>query len=206
VPVGISASESGSISRAPGSGRSRLPLSASTHQEILRLVRRRPTGPHGDDLFSGGRRCLEGGARGRRLILRRHGGDRDRVRTMASRSTVTASSAIHHASARLRDKVFAIAAHYWSARRPISNCATAVSASLGYPARQSASRRWRKRRGPVGRTPARKGSSRPRGDPLLATADGHLELCRTSPHPRGAAPARRAGDPARGLGHKASGS
>ena len=31
--------------------------------------------------------------------------------TMASRSTVTASAAIHHASARLRDKVFAIAAH-----------------------------------------------------------------------------------------------
>jgi CO/xanthine dehydrogenase Mo-binding subunit len=30
---------------------------------------------------------------------------------MASRSTVTASAAIHHASARLRDKVFAIAAH-----------------------------------------------------------------------------------------------
>jgi aerobic carbon-monoxide dehydrogenase large subunit len=31
--------------------------------------------------------------------------------TMASRSTVTASGAIHHASARLRDKVLAIAAH-----------------------------------------------------------------------------------------------
>ena len=31
--------------------------------------------------------------------------------TMASRSTVTASAAIHHASARLREKVFAIAAH-----------------------------------------------------------------------------------------------
>jgi aerobic carbon-monoxide dehydrogenase large subunit len=30
--------------------------------------------------------------------------------TMASRSTVTASAAIHHASARVRDKVFAIAA------------------------------------------------------------------------------------------------
>ena len=38
--------------------------------------------------------------------------------TMASRSTVTASAAIHHASARLRDKVFLIAAH-------LLECATA---------------------------------------------------------------------------------
>ena len=37
---------------------------------------------------------------------------------MASRSTVTASATIHHASARLRDKVFAIAAH-------LLECATA---------------------------------------------------------------------------------
>ena len=47
----------------------------------LRLVRRLPAGPgHGDDFCPGRRRSVEGRTGGRRLIVCRHGGDRDRVR------------------------------------------------------------------------------------------------------------------------------
>ena len=58
--------------------------------------------------------------------------------TMASRSTVTVSGAIHHASERLREKTFAIAANLLECAPPTSNCATAASAWSACPARRSA--------------------------------------------------------------------
>ena len=54
--------------------------------------------------------------------------------TIASRSTVTLSAAIHHASERLREKAFAIAANLLECAPAISNCATAGSAWSACPA------------------------------------------------------------------------
>ena len=103
--------------------------------------------------------------------------------TMASRSTVTLSAAMHHASERLREKVFAIAAN-------LLECAPAdLELRDGGVGHRWGPRRGTRRHGeprqdrPGGasglgqRTPAR-GRSRPRGDLLLAAANGHLELCR----------------------------
>ena len=105
--------------------------------------------------------------------------------TMASRSTVTASAAMHQASAKLREKVFAIAAN-------LLECAPA-----DLELRRTSGRRRRHRRRAGGRArrrghsaaggaggaarlgepaPAR-GRCRPRGDRLLAAGDRHLELC-----------------------------
>ena len=79
--------------------------------------------------------------------------------TIASRTTVTLSAAIHGASEKLRTKVFAIAANLSGMRaRPTSNCATATSASSACRARKSRLPRWRRRRGRAGITAGRPGS------------------------------------------------
>ena len=83
--------------------------------------------------------------------------------TMASRSTVTASAAMHHASERLREKVFAIAANLLECApadlelRPLQGGGVGV---VGVPGATGQPRRkWRRRRGPAGRSPARQGST-----------------------------------------------
>ena len=78
--------------------------------------------------------------------------------TIASRSTVTLSAAIHGASERLRDKVFAIAANLLECAPATSNCATAASASSACPVPRYRSPRWRRRRVPAGTTAARRAS------------------------------------------------
>ena len=148
-----------------------------------------PQGQGMETIFRpGGGRPLEGSARGRRDILRRHGGDRDRVRHDGEPQhghRVGGDAPCERAAARkgLRHR----------------------RQSVGMRAGRSRIARWRRRRGwgprarghgeprqdgPGGaaglgqRTPAR-GRSRPRGDLLLAAADGHLELCRACRDRRG---------------------
>ena len=112
--------------------------------------------------------------------------------TMASRSTVTLSAAIHHASERLREKVFAIAAN-------LLECAPAdlelrdggvgvvgVPGADGQPRQAGAGRAAR-----LGPRPPARGRCRARGDLLLGAADGHLELCRACRDRRGRSGNRR---------------
>ena len=95
--------------------------------------------------------------------------------TMASRSTVTASAAIHYASGRLRDKVFAIAAHLLEcAPADLELRPRAGSASSACRARGDACSRWHRRPGPAGthaaRTVSKRGSRKPStGEPQTVT-------------------------------------
>ena len=107
----ILGSASAFISRAPGSARSRAPLSASTRRARFIFGGARAARPgDGDDLRPGGGRSVEGVARRCRGVARRTASIAIGFGTMASRSTVTLSAALHHASESW-DKVFAIAAN-----------------------------------------------------------------------------------------------
>ena len=107
--------------------------------------------------------------------------------TMASRSTVTASAAMHHASDRLARKGL-------RDRRQFAG----MRAGRSRIARWRRRRRWGARGATVslpeggaggaaglGEHPPAGGRSRARGDLLLAAADGHLELCRACRDRRG---------------------
>ena len=95
--------------------------------------------------------------------------------TIASRSTVNLSAAIHHASERLRAKVFAIAGNMMECAPADLELRRGKVGVVGAPGMEVTPRR----RGAGG--PSRLGSSpsggrrcRPRGDLLLGAADGHL--------------------------------
>ena len=129
-------------------------------RQDLRLVRRLPAGPgDGDDFLPGRRRPLEGRAGGRRSIVRRHVGDRDRLRhdgePQHGNRLGGDARGERAACARRSSPSPPIC---WNARRPISNCATAASASSACPAPRSAAADRRRRRGRAGRTRARQGS------------------------------------------------
>ena len=98
--------------------------------------------------------------------------------TIASRSTVTLSAAIHHASERLRDKVFAIAANLLECAPADLELRDGGVGVVGVPGAevtlasvaQAARPGWDHGRPPGCRC-------RARGDLLLGAADRHLELC-----------------------------
>ena len=148
-------------------------------RQDLRLVRRLPAGPgHGDDLLADRRRSVEGRARGRRRVARRHRGDRDRLRHDGEPQhghAVGGDAPCERAAARqgLRHR----------------------RQSAGMCAGRSRIARWRRRRrrragrdgeprqdraggaSGLGERPPAGGRGRARGDLLLAAADRHLELC-----------------------------
>ena len=98
--------------------------------------------------------------------------------TIASRSTVTVSAAVHGASERLREKVFAIAANLLECaagdlelrnggcrhRRRAGRGGVAIPGGAGGASR-------------LGSRPAARRRCRPGGNLLLRAADGHLVLC-----------------------------
>ena len=99
--------------------------------------------------------------------------------TMASRSTVTVSAAMHHASEQAaRQGVRDRRATCSNARRPISNCATGGVGVVGVPGTTvSLARVAQAARPGLGPRPPARGRCRARGDLLLGAADRHLELC-----------------------------
>ena len=99
--------------------------------------------------------------------------------TIASRSTVTLSAAIHHASESLREKAFAIAANMLECAPGDLELRNGTVGVVGRArATRSRSRASPRPRGPAGITAGRPASGRARGDLLLGAADRHLVLCR----------------------------
>ena len=106
--------------------------------------------------------------------------------TIASRTTVTVSAAIHHASRRLRDKVFAIAAHKLECAEPDLELRDGAVGVVGVPGAQmtfaeiahAARPGWDN-----GRPPGVEGG--PGGDLLFRAADRHLGLRDPCGHRRG---------------------
>ena len=100
--------------------------------------------------------------------------------TLASRSTVTLSAALHYASERLRHKVFAIAANLLECAEADLELRVGGVGVVGVPGAmvslariaQAARPSWENERAPDG------ARGRARGNLLLAAADRHLELCR----------------------------
>ena len=106
--------------------------------------------------------------------------------TMASRSTVTVSAAIHHASERLRDKVFAIAANLLECAPADLELRDGGVGVVGVPgATVSLAEAGAGGAARLGPRPPARGRSRAGGDLLLGAADGHLELCRARRDRRG---------------------
>ena len=106
--------------------------------------------------------------------------------TMASRSTVTASAAMHVASSRLRDKAFSIAAHLLECAPADLELREGGVGVVGVPGAQISLAQVAQAARPGWEThPSAGGRSRPRGNLLLAAGNRHLELCRTRRDRRG---------------------
>jgi carbon-monoxide dehydrogenase large subunit len=100
--------------------------------------------------------------------------------TMASRSTVTAGAAMHQASAKLRDKVFAIAANLLECSPADLELREGGVGVVGVPGVTLSLSRIAQ-----GQPAPARGRGRPRRDRLLAAADRHLELRRACRDRRG---------------------
>ena len=99
--------------------------------------------------------------------------------TIASRSTVTLSAAIHHASETLREKVFAIAANMLECAPADLELRNGGVGVVGVPGQRGHAGQRRQGGAPGlghGRPPGMRG--RAGGDLLLRAADRDLDLCR----------------------------
>ena len=104
--------------------------------------------------------------------------------TIASRSTVTLSAAMHHASERLRDKVFAIAANLLECAPADLELRDGGVGVVGVPGLEVTLASVAQAARP-GWDHAARASMRALRRPLLGAADGHVDLCRACRDGRG---------------------
>ena len=117
----------------------------------LCFVGRLSPGPgHGDDLRPDRRRYLRGKSRRRRHVVRRHGVDRARLRHDRKPQHGDAIGRIHHASERLREKVFAIGTNLLECAAGDLELRDGSVGIVGVPGAAERLRKWRRPRAPAG--------------------------------------------------------